>query len=196
MVVSTVSRSSVEFTAWLTSPSACSSPTDCASSSVRARSSLSRRAFSMAMTAWAAKFLTSSICLSVNGANLLAVNDNYADQLVVLEHRNIEHSSEATEFDGCRPKSGWPSTYIWVGPDVDDMNGCLVSTVRPSAVRTWSNSGPRCQNSVKCVRYAIASQPHDRHLLGTKQRCRSWPRKCEPLCPARPEHWLQLAGRT
>ena len=31
------------------------------------RSSLSRRVFSMAMTAWAAKFLTSSICLSVNG---------------------------------------------------------------------------------------------------------------------------------
>ena len=29
--------------------------------------SLSSRAFSMAMTAWAAKFLTNSICLSVNG---------------------------------------------------------------------------------------------------------------------------------
>jgi hypothetical protein len=31
------------------------------------RSSLSSRVFSMAMTAWAAKFFTSSICLSVNG---------------------------------------------------------------------------------------------------------------------------------
>ena len=31
-----------------------------------ARSSLSSRAFSMAMTAWAAKFVSSSICLSVN----------------------------------------------------------------------------------------------------------------------------------
>ena len=31
------------------------------------RSSLSSRVFSMAMTAWAAKFCTSSICLSVNG---------------------------------------------------------------------------------------------------------------------------------
>jgi hypothetical protein len=36
-------------------------------SSVRCRSSLSRRVFSMAMTAWRAKFFTSSICLSVNG---------------------------------------------------------------------------------------------------------------------------------
>ena len=39
----------------------------CSSRSVVARSSLSSRAFSMAMTACAAKFLTSSICLSVNG---------------------------------------------------------------------------------------------------------------------------------
>ncbi len=31
------------------------------------RSSLSRRVFSIAITAWAAKFWTSSICLSVNG---------------------------------------------------------------------------------------------------------------------------------
>jgi len=31
------------------------------------RSSLSSCVFSMAMTAWAAKFFTSSICLSVNG---------------------------------------------------------------------------------------------------------------------------------
>ena len=34
---------------------------------VSLRNSLSSRVFSMAMTAWAAKFCTSSICLSVNG---------------------------------------------------------------------------------------------------------------------------------
>ena len=47
----------------------CSS--DSLKSSVRWRSSLSSRVFSMAMTAWAAKFLTSSICLSVNGRTSL-----------------------------------------------------------------------------------------------------------------------------
>ena len=36
-----------------------------------ARSSLSSRVFSMAMTAWSAKFLTSSICFSVNGLYVL-----------------------------------------------------------------------------------------------------------------------------
>jgi len=43
----------------------CSS--DSLRSSVRWRSSLSNRVFSMAMTAWAAKLCTSSICLSVKG---------------------------------------------------------------------------------------------------------------------------------
>src|SRR5262249_54621503 len=43
----------------------CSS--DSLRSSVRCRSSLSSRVFSMAMTAWESKFLTSSICFSVNG---------------------------------------------------------------------------------------------------------------------------------
>ena len=40
-------------------------------SSVRCRSSLSSRVFSMAMTAWAAKLVTSSICFSPNGLTSL-----------------------------------------------------------------------------------------------------------------------------
>ena len=40
-------------------------------SSVRWRSSLSSRVFSIAITAWLAKFFTSSICLSVNGRTSL-----------------------------------------------------------------------------------------------------------------------------
>ena len=67
IVLNTFSRSSVELTAWLTSPSARNSSTDCASSVVRARNSLSSRTFSIAITAWLAKLVTSSICLSVNG---------------------------------------------------------------------------------------------------------------------------------
>ena len=66
----------------------CSS--DSVRSSVRWRSSLSSRVFSMAMTAWAAKFWTSSICLSVNGPDLLAIDIDRADQLVILEHRHAE----------------------------------------------------------------------------------------------------------
>ena len=55
MVVSTVSRSTVEFTAWLTSPSARNSSIDCVSSRVRACTSSNSRTFSIAITAWSAK---------------------------------------------------------------------------------------------------------------------------------------------
>ena len=70
MVSSTVSTSSVELRAWLTSPSAVSFSTDCVSSPVRACSSLNRRTFSTAMTAWSAKVLSSSICVSENGGRI------------------------------------------------------------------------------------------------------------------------------
>ena len=66
MVVSTVSRSSVELTARPTSPSAVSFSTDCVSSAVRVCSSVNRRTFSMAMTAWSAKVSRSSIWRGVN----------------------------------------------------------------------------------------------------------------------------------
>jgi len=62
-----VARSRVEPTARPTSPSAVSCSTDRVRSAVRASSSLNRRTFSIAMTAWSAKVCSSSICLSVNG---------------------------------------------------------------------------------------------------------------------------------
>ena len=63
------------------------------------RSSLSSRVFSMAMTAWAAKFFTSSICLSVNGLHLLAVNSDRPDHLVILEHRHGNQSADAGDIN-------------------------------------------------------------------------------------------------
>jgi hypothetical protein len=66
MVVSTVSRSSEELTARPTSPRAVSWSTERLSSCVRACSSVRRRAFSMAITAWSANVFNSSISSSVN----------------------------------------------------------------------------------------------------------------------------------
>ena len=60
-VLSTVGKSKVDR---LMALSTSAVPVCCWSDS---RSSLSSRAFSMAMTAWAAKFVTSAICLSVKG---------------------------------------------------------------------------------------------------------------------------------
>src|SRR5262245_8196569 len=53
----------------------------------------------MAMTAWAAKLLTNSICLSVKWPNFLAIDHDGADQLVVLEHGHVDYRS-------CAPKLG------------------------------------------------------------------------------------------
>ena len=68
----------------------------CSSDSV---SSLSSRAFSMAMTAWSAKLVTSSICLSVEGPNFLAVNGDDADHVVFLEHRHPDQSAGLRNLD-------------------------------------------------------------------------------------------------
>ena len=54
------------------------------------RNSLSSRVFSMAMTAWAAKFLHQLNLLVGERADFLAVNDEHADQFVFLEHRYHE----------------------------------------------------------------------------------------------------------
>src|SRR5499427_5857706 len=67
IVESTVSRSSVEFTACETSLSARSSATDWKSSRERACTSSNSRSFSIAITAWRAKVVNSAICLSANG---------------------------------------------------------------------------------------------------------------------------------
>jgi hypothetical protein len=67
MVSSKVCKSRVELTAWVTSPRARNSSTDCVSSRVRACTSSNSRAFSIAITAWSAKVVASSICLSEKG---------------------------------------------------------------------------------------------------------------------------------
>jgi hypothetical protein len=72
--------SSVELTARLTSPSAVNCSTDWVSSPVRACSSLKRRTFSMAMTAWSAKVFSSSISVLENGlGNQHATHTCFAD---------------------------------------------------------------------------------------------------------------------
>ena len=53
----------------------------------------------MAMTACAAKFSTSSICLSVNGLTSCPIDGDHADQLVFLEHRHDEQCPLAAEFN-------------------------------------------------------------------------------------------------
>ena len=76
----------------------CSS--DSLRSPVRWRSSLSSRVFSMAMTAWAAKLCSSSICLSAKGRTLWRQERNRTDELVFPSARERTAGPYATKFDG------------------------------------------------------------------------------------------------
>ena len=63
------------------------------------RSSLSRRAFSIAMTAWRGEAREQLDLLVGERAHLLAVNDNGADQLVFLEHGDDDVRPRPGEID-------------------------------------------------------------------------------------------------
>ena len=84
----------------------------CSSDSVRSvvrwRNSLSSRVFSMAMTAWAAKFCQQFDLFVGEWPHFLPVNRNGADQFVFLEHRNHEQPFE-------RPHRRWrfASDHPW-----------------------------------------------------------------------------------
>ena len=67
---------------------------------VRWRSSLSNRAFSMAMTAWAAKFLHQFDLLIGKGPNFVPEQADCSDQFVILQHRNNKKRPYTPEFDG------------------------------------------------------------------------------------------------
>ena len=66
-------------------------------SSVRWRSSLSSRVFSMAMTACAAKFVHQRDLLVGERADLLTKDRDSADQLVILEHRHNDQRTRAAD---------------------------------------------------------------------------------------------------
>ena len=58
------------------------------SSSVRAFNSLSSRAFSIAMTAWSAKVLSSAISDSANGPSPGSGDRHLTDRLATTQHRH------------------------------------------------------------------------------------------------------------
>ena len=93
----------------------------CSRASVRSAflvcSSVSSRAFSMAMAAWSAKVSIRAIWLSVNGRTSCAVDDDHAEQLVRPEHGDREHGPDAAR--PARDAVG----VLGVGLDVGDVDG-------------------------------------------------------------------------
>ena len=88
------------------------------SEQISARSSLSSRAFSIAITAWSAKVLTNSICLSVNGSTVGRVSDEDADHDPIANSGTTNIASVAAEFLSFQDCVSGSAQNIW---DVNDL---------------------------------------------------------------------------
>ena len=67
------------------------------SSRVRCCSASNSRTFSIAITAWSAKVVTSSICLSVNGRAAVTLQNNHADGHSFAHQRNAQYRAIAAD---------------------------------------------------------------------------------------------------
>ena len=150
----------------------------------------------MAMTAWAAKFLTSSICLSGEWANLLAKNIHRTDELVILQQRNSKRSSKSAEFN--RGDDKWMVLDVGLElTEVGDMDDLLRARDAPK----WRI---RCRSDrwVALARFDVSG----RRVVSSSNRAEgvaivqvqySEPSLANTCCVRehRFEHRLQLAGR-
>src|SRR5262249_16146932 len=101
MVWRIASRSSVELTARPTSLRAVSCSTDRVSSPVRARSSLSRRAFSIAITALFGEISHQFDLLLVKRLDFELVQDDYAHDVIAPKHRNAKLRADRIRVAQC-----------------------------------------------------------------------------------------------
>ena len=167
---------------------------DSVRSPVRWRSSLSSRVFSMAMTAWLAKFWTSSICLSVNEPYLQPVDDDHPDQPVVLEHRNRQKCPRADELGERDAKRIVPAGLI--RHNVFDVNG-LLGAHYPAKPGIWAGAENRILPPILGPSGGRIVHGHDAQCISLAQMQFADLRfaKAGRVRKDRLEYRLQLTGR-
>ena len=150
------------------------------SSSVRACTSSNSRTFSIAMTAWSAKVLTSSICLSLNGRTSCR-NSECPDQVALLEHRHDEKrrmppsSTPVTTSGSLRHKLGLPI----------DLRHGPPPWSSPCGQRRMSDAaGVRACDARGARAACCAPRQFERPLHHVGTGCRNWPHKAAPHSPA------------
>ena len=93
----TSSRSRLELTAWPISPRASSCSTFWPSSCWRSSRARTSRAWRMAMAAWAANVVRTSVSRSPNGIHLHPPHQQHPDQFAVELHRGAQDGAQARE---------------------------------------------------------------------------------------------------
>ncbi len=194
MVVSTVLISSVELTAWLTSPSAFSSSTERARSRVRACTSSNRRTFSMAITAWSAKVVTSSICLSVKGCTLERVSVMTPTGVPSLRSGTPSMVRYPSSFETSRVySSSSPMSWMWtvlrsskVRPTHDPRSGSIERFCRYSLLPlvAWYIAATRYPGPLGSQMFTMSAS-HRRAADSTSVSSTGWISKVERLMTLR-----------
>ena len=116
---------------------------DSSRSLVRWRNSPSNRAFSIAITACAAKFSSRAICLSGNTPGFPALDPDEADHGSVLEQRHLQKRADTAQFDqASRTPGEFASSAI--GHDVRGLD------------RLSGRNAPRDQGGVLGQRISLA----------------------------------------
>ena len=168
----------------------CSS--DSLRSLVRWRSSLSNRAFSMAMTAWAAKFCDKLNLLVGEGTHFLTVD---GDDPISSSSLSIGTPSRANaaKFDRFN-HSGIAFNVRWLLPDrrFEPLRLVLIAS-SSMPLRCWvewyASSSFRNSAAHRALpRGEVCRRRRDRD-------CRIWHRKCERLLQHRRKHRLKVARR-
>ena len=149
IVLSTSSRSRLELTAWLTSPSARSSSTERASSRLRCWSSRNSRTFWIAISALRGERRDQPDRPVVERIDRRAPERDHADDAVLGQHRDAEHRAEPAELAG-------PRAIRYLG-SVAASGICTVRFSRPT--RPTSDPGP---SGIGCAAPGIAGTPRSR----------------------------------
>ena len=104
------------------------------------------RTFSIAITAWSAKVLSSSICLSVNGPRLaVRASDEHADRLALAQHRHGEDAAVAARAASSSSRLGSAASartsgICTVSPLDDRAAGRRAASARIGSRRIASSS--------------------------------------------------------
>ena len=160
------------------------------SSSVRACTSSNSRTFSIAITAWSAKVVTSSICLSVNGSTSPGSPSVTPIGLSLAQHWYPEHG--ALSRHSGRLQS---TAQLRIGFDIHDLDGFALKYARPTIdVRSGCD---RMLSHVVVV--LVAGSRSSRHYGRPPSRASRWPpcRRAQPRrrLDQRIQHRLQVEGR-
>ena len=152
------------------------------------------RTFSIAITAWSAKVVASSICLSVNGRTRRRVSEQNADRSSLAQQRHAEHGADIRPISERRPTyiPGPPEhpryerSCLRAGPDrshvprsayrTSALHVCLVTSAREpvarrgvvSSVTFAAPDGGRCppRTAAPPIRRAYRAPSADRRSSG------------------------------